>query len=301
MRTLALSVFLALTACGGKTPVAITAPTPAATSADATAIAAKLEEAQGMWAARSDASKLHATLLAYEEVLAMDPANRTALQRLTRGWYLYGDAHADEKETKIERWGKAIEYGATCLALNPDIAERIQQGERERDAVASATIADVPCLYWSASAIGKWGKIQGLSKTLKNLPTVKAYIGRAEELNATFYHYGPARYWGSYYAVLPSFAGQDLDRSAEYFTASIEGAPDYLGTRVLRATYLAVATENVAMFDEDIRFVLDAPEGIGGPVAQENTLEKIKAQNLLDQRSELFSRSAIEAAAGGME
>lgn len=301
MRTLALSLVLALSACSGKSPVAITAPTPAATSADAEMISAKLEEAQGMWAARTDASKLHATLLAYEEVLAMDPTNRDALQRLTRGWYLYGDAHATEKDVKVERWGKAIEYGSRCLALNADIAERIQQGERERDAVASATEADVPCLYWSASAIGKWGKIQGLSKTLKNLPTVKAYIGRAEELNPTFYHYGPARYWGSYYAVLPSFAGQDLERSAEYFEASIEGAPDYLGTRVLRAEFLAVATEDVALFDSDIQFVLDAPEGIGGSVAPENVLEKIKAQDLLERRSELFSRSAIEAAAGGME
>ena len=301
MRTLALSVFLALTACGGKSPGAITAPIPAATSADEAMVAAKLAEAEGMWAAREDAAKLHATLLAYEEVLAMDPVNRTAIQRLTRGWYLYGDAHTSEKEQKVERWGKAIEYGARCLALNPDIAERIQQGERERDAVASATAADVPCLYWSASALGKWGKIQGLSKTLKHLPTVKAYIGRAEALNPTFYHYGPARYWGSYYAVLPSFAGQDLARSAEYFAASIEGAPDYLGTRVLRAEYLAVATEDVAMFDQDIRFVLDAAEGIGGPVAPENVLEKIKAQNLLEQRSQLFSSSAIQAAAGGTE
>ena len=174
-------------------------------------------------------------------------------------------------------------------------------GNAERDAVASATEADVPCLYWTASALGKWGKIQGLSKTLKHLPTVKAYIGRAEELNPTFYHYGPARYWGAYYSVLPSFAGQDLEKSAEYFEASIEGAPDYLGTRVLRAENLAVATENIALFDADIQFVLDAPDGMGGSIAPENAQEKLKAQSLLDRRSELFNRRVIEAADGGME
>lgn len=301
MRTLALTLVIALSACGGKSPGAIAPPSAAAPTADQAMVAEKLAEAEGLWGARADSAKLNADLLAFEAVLEMDPTNRKALQRLTRGWYFYGDAHTDDKDVKVERWAKAIEYGSRCLALNPDIAQRVQQGERERDAVTSATEADVPCLYWTASALGKWGKIQGLSRTLKHLPTVKAYISRAEELNPDFYHYGPARYWGAYYAVLPSFAGQDLEKSAEYFAASIEGAPDYLGTRVLRAEMLAVATENITMFDEDIRFVLDAAEGIGGPVAPENAKEKEKAQSLLDRRSELFTRSAIEAADGGME
>ena len=58
------------------------------------------------------------------------------------------------------------------------------------------------------------GQGQSLSKTLKFLPTVKAYMSKTEELDSTYYFHGPARYWGAYYAALPSFAGQDLDKSS---------------------------------------------------------------------------------------
>lgn len=300
MRTLALTFAMALSACGGKNPGAYTAPAAAPTAEEA-AIDSAVAAADEMWEARGDAAKLHAALQAYEAVLELDPGNRQALTRLTRGWYFYGDAFSDDKDEKIERWGNAIEYGKRCLALNSDFASRIEAGEKEKDAVVAATESDVPCLYWTASALGKWGKIQGLARTLRHLPTVKAYIGRAEELNPTFYHYGPARYWGAYYAVLPSFAGQDLERSAEYFAASIEGAPNYLGTRVLRAEMLAVATEDVALFDSDLQYVLDADANVAGRIAPENTQEQEKARRLIEQRSELFGRRAIEAADGGTE
>ena len=40
---------------------------------------------------------------------------------------------------------------------------------------------------------------------------------RVEELQPDYFYGAVYRYWGAYYAGLPSFAGQDLDRSKRMF------------------------------------------------------------------------------------
>lgn len=297
MRTaLALLTLATLSACGGKHPGAYNAAASASAETNETdeAVAA----ADALWEERVDEAKLQAALDAYAKVHEADPSNRHALIRLTRGWYFWGDAFSDDKDTKVERWGKSIEYGTKCISLNQDVASQIQQGAKEKDAIQAATKEDAGCIYWTATALGKWGKIQSLSKTLKHLPTVKAYVAKVDELDKSYYHYGPARYWAAYYAALPSFAGQDLEKSAEYFEAAIEAAPYYLPTRVLRAEYLAVATQDVAMFDADLAHVLAADPDMkpGAGITAENMKDVEKAEALKAKRHELFDKKAIEAA-----
>ncbi|MBW1881019.1 MAG: hypothetical protein JRJ84_21915, partial [Deltaproteobacteria bacterium] len=179
---------------------------------------------------------------------------------------------------------------------NQAFADAIAAGEKEKEATTHATVEDVPCLYWTSSALGKWAKAQSLSKTLKHLPTVKAYISKVEELQPEYYHFGPARYWGAYYSALPSFAGQDFEKSAAYFQTSIDGAPNYLGTLVLRADYLAVPSSDIATFDGDLAAVLAADTSVLPEVTPENIKEQEKARALIEKRSELFPRKVLEAA-----
>ncbi|MEM6927051.1 MAG: TRAP transporter TatT component family protein, partial [Myxococcota bacterium] len=190
-------------------------------------IESRTEAADALWAERVDEAKLLEALTAYEAVLEADPNNQHALHRLTRGLYFHATGFPPEdNDEKIARLDRAIQYGTRCIGLNEQISEAIEvNGEKERDAVRLATMDDVPCLYWTASSLGQWGRASGIAKTLKHIPTVKAYMTKIEELDESFFNYGPARYWGAYYAVLPGFAGRDLDKSAEYFKTSIEKAP----------------------------------------------------------------------------
>jgi tetratricopeptide (TPR) repeat protein len=286
-------VLATLVACG-KNPGAYETAAPAEAASDVD-VAPLLEKADALWDKRVETASLEEAIAAYEEALAADPTNRHAVTRLVRAWYFYGDSHTTEKDAKIERWGKAIEYGKRCLALNEDFANRMNAGEKEKDAVSSTNRNDAPCMYWTASAIGKWGKIQGIAKALGNLPTVKAYISRVEQLDTQYFHYGPARYWATYYAVLPSFAGRDFDKSTSYFEASIAGAPGYLPTYGLRAANLAVGTGNLEMFHSDIQTILDFDVTSIPELEPENTLEVIKAKALLENRDELFDKKVIEA------
>ncbi|MCB9678886.1 MAG: hypothetical protein H6737_27540 [Alphaproteobacteria bacterium] len=291
MRTLPVVAFTVLAACGGKHPGSYETAKAGSDAASNPLVT----EADALWEERVDVAKLEMALKKYEEAHTADPANRHALVRLTRGWYFYGDGHASDNDTKVERWGKAIEWGAKCLALNEEFANRVNSGEKEKDAVTVATKDDVPCLYWTASALGKWGKAQGLAKTLKHLPTVKAYMSKTEELDPQYYHYGPARYWGAYYAALPSFAGQDLDKSKQYFDAAIEGAPYYLPTQALRAEFWAIPAQDPKQFKADLEAVIaaDANAKPEASVTPENTLEQKKAKDLLEKMSEFFDKKAL--------
>lgn len=280
-------------ACG-KSPAAYQAASApvAAAAAEAGVVDTLVAEADAAWAERLDEARLRAALASFEQVIATDPSNRHALLHLTRGWYFLGDLHLSEKEAKIAAWEKAIGFGKQCLALNPDFAQRVQN-EAEKDAIVAARKDDAPCIYWLASALGKWGRIQGIAKVLGQLPTVKAYIAKVEELDPQYFHYGPARYWGAYYSS-SSFTRDD-EKSKSYFQASVDGAPYYLPTRGLRAEQYAVMTKNFALFAEDVQFIL-AFDPSGNPdLVPENTLEKKKAQALWDRRSELFEADAIAA------
>jgi tetratricopeptide (TPR) repeat protein len=255
-----------------------------------------VSKADALWDERVDEAKLEEALDAYEEALKLGGSERHVLTRLTRGWYFWGDAFSSDKDVQIERWSRALEYGNQCIALNSAIATARANGQKDKDTAALAKEEDVPCLYWTATALGKWGKAKGIANTMAQLPTVKAYIAKVEELDPSFYHYGPARYWGAFYAALPSFAGQDLARSATEFEKSVQGAPYYLPTRVLRAEYLAVATEDIKVFDQDLVHVLTADPGVEPRVRAENVKDQEKARALLARRAELFPKDVIAAA-----
>ena len=244
--------------------------------------------ADNLWEGRVDGAKLEQALAAYETSLAASPNDRHALSRLVRGWYFYGDAFTDDADTKIERWQKAIGFGNRCLAINADFSAKVKSGEKEREAASTLQKDDVPCMYWTSTALGKWAKIQGITTTLKHVPTVKAYMSRVDELDPSYFNYGPARYWGAYYAALPGFAGKDLEKSKTYLAASIEGAPNYLGTRVIRADFLAPQQKDLAGFDADLKFVLEADPNALPEIAPENTKEQEKAKKLIGKRGDLF-------------
>jgi len=296
MRKSSQLIFLAAltTACGGKHPGKY--QTLAVETTNTEGADALIAEADSLWEQRADLDKLTAAVDKYKKAIEANPKNRYAHERVVRGTYFIADAFTDEKEAKIAQLLTSIEWGKRSLAINDEFASRINGGEKEKDAIVSATKADAPCLYWTASALGKWAKANGIAKALKHIPTVKAYISKVEEMEPSYWHHGPTRYWGAYYSVIPSFAGRDLDKSSQYFDQTMSDSPNYLGSYVLRAENLAVANQDITQFDADLKKVLDFDLATQPDLAPENGREQIKAKALLEQRGELFDRKVLEAA-----
>jgi hypothetical protein len=243
-----------------------------------------------LWNQRDDAEKLKAALGKFEAAYNADPTNRDAAILLTRGWYFWGDVKTAVPEEKLAAWDTAVQWGGRCMAVNSEFAELMKKGdETERTAIRVMQEDDAGCLYWAASALGKWAKLKGFSTLLKHKDTAKAYIARVEELDENYFYAGPDRYFGAVYAVAPSFAGGDLSKAVVRFDESIELQPGYLGTKVLKAEYYATKMQDAELFEALLDEVIAAdPEAIP-ELGPENRAEQLKAKNLKAMKSDFFA------------
>lgn len=247
-------------------------------------------EAEAAWANRGDKAQLQLAMQKYEALYATNPTDRDVAMHLLRGWYFLGDGHETEKEAQLAAWAVAIEWGKKCLAINPEFTALLAKGdETEATAARAFQASDVPCLYWMSSSLGKWAKSSGIGTTLKHLPTVKAYMTRVGELEPTFYYSGPDRYWGAYFSAIPSFAGQDLQKSRDHFDKSLAAYPDYLGTHVLLAGEWAVKKQDKATFEKELNWVIQQPTDRLPEVKPEMEAEQRKATALLAREGDLFA------------
>jgi hypothetical protein len=284
---LVAATVLVTIACGSKHKGSYeTSPAAAATGTGDAAM--EMETAQTLWDLRSDAAKLQEALDIYTSVVTANPAQKEALLRLVRGYYFLGDAHKPEMEDKLTAWNTAINFGKQCIGTNETFTSLIEKGEGEDEAARALELEDVPCTYWTAAALGKWAKNQGLGTTLKNIPIAKAWMSRIEELDADYFFGGAPRYWGAYYAAIPSFAGQDLALSKEYFDKAIAAHPNHFGNHVLLADYWATRTQDIVTFDAQLKWVLSQPVDVIPELIPEQEAEVQKARDLIAKRDELF-------------
>ena len=173
--------------------------------------------------------------------------------------------------------------------MNTDFVAGVEAGEGEGLAGAACTIDDVPCMYWMASASGKWARAESLTTMLQYKDQIYMWMGYLNELDDQFFYTASSRYLGAYWAALPSFAGQDLDKAEQFFQTAIEANPDHFGNRVLYADYWAKKTQNRAVFTEQLTFVVNGDASVIPGLEPEQIAEQAKAQFLLDNVDEYFA------------
>jgi len=123
---------------------------------------------------------------------------------------------------------------------------------------------------------------------LANKDKYRAAMERCLMLDPGYFHGGPDRYFGAFYAVAPSFAGGDLSKSEEHFHRAFAAAPDYLATKVLMAENLAVKRQDRALYERLLQEVLAASDGVMPGLEPETRVEKQKAAELLQQADDKF-------------
>jgi len=192
-------------------------------------------------------------------------------------------------EEKKRLWEVGVAWGEKAMATNPEFKKRvIDNGEKIEDVLKYLTKNEIESIYWTASNLGKWGKNSGIATVLKYKTRIKNMINRVGELDSNFFHGAFNRYWGAYYAVAPSFAGGDMDKSIENFRKSIKIEPNYLGNYVLVASYWAVKKGDKKLFKDELNKVLKMNPLKLKVVGPENILEQRKAKKLLENMEELF-------------
>ena len=153
------------------------------------------------------------------------------------------------------------------------------------DKLATAPASLVPALYWWAANLGRYLATKPVLVRLEKRDVLETVMHRILALEPNYFHGGPYRFFGAFYALLP---GVELDRSAGYFEQAIKENPYYLGTYTLRAQYYHTKAGNRDLFHEDLTFVIEADPAQLPDVTPENLFEQTLAKKLLEQEPYLF-------------
>ena len=259
------------------------------------------QQADEAWKKRDEKASVEAAIAAWEKAVALNPGDAATLAKLSHGYYFLADGHLRaDKEAYLANFEKGVSYGERALAAaNPKFKEHVVAGGKVEDGMQflTGTPVEVEAAYWYAASLGKWARAKGCAVTLGNKDRIRAVMTRVLELDTEttfgkqgFFHGAVDRYFGSFYAVAPGFAGGDMEKSKAHFEKSLEKAPYYQGTRVLYADTWATKKGDRALFDKLLKEVIEAPEQgpEGTDIAPELKIEKDKAKELQAKADERF-------------
>ncbi len=296
------ALMLMLVACStGRQSTWEVKPTEAAKAEGDTfeALSAQGDEA---WKKRDDKPSCEAAIAAWEKAVALKPDDAATLAKLAHGYYFLSDAHLRnaDKELYLSTFEKGVGRGEAALAAaNPKFKEHVVGGGKVEDGMQhlTGTPVEVEAAYWYAASLGKWARAKGFAVTLGNKDRIRGVMTRVLELDTEasfgkqgFFHGAVDRYFGSFYAVAPGFAGGDMNKSKAHFEKALEKAPYYPGTRVLYADTWATKQGDRALYDKLLAEVLATPDQgpDGTDIAPEIKVEKEKARELQAQAGERF-------------
>ncbi len=251
-------------------------------------VAGLRKEALELWSGRLEQTKLEEALAKFERLHTVNPSDLETLIYLTRGYYFLADSHIQDVEQKKKKYEKGASFGEKAMAINTNFKDAVKGGKEVDEALTYLTKAEVPAMYWTAANLGKWAKATGIAAALKYKNKLKAMVSRVEELEPDYFFAAPARYWGGFYAVAPSFAGGDMKKSISSFEKSLKFAPEYQGTKVLMAEVYFTKQDKKEEFEKILKEVLASKFDNHPEIGPENALEKKKAEKLLAKMNDLF-------------
>lgn len=288
------ATFALSSACAGRTAVWERDQKQAAgpaSDASQDELASLETSAASFWAERLQLDKAEAAMKAYAELAKRAPSAERYAQ-LSRAYYFVADSHyslANRTEEMLKLYEAGVEAGEQGLVLSsPAFAQKMRDGAKVELAIKLTDKASVPSIYWYAVNLGKWAKAQGLTKMLFYKDKIRAYMTHCVALDETYFYGAPLRYFGTFYAVAPGYAGGDLKKSEESYEKSLKVEPNYLATKVLMAENLAPKKQDRAMFDRLLKEVGAADVNVIADLIPEQTQEKKKAEKLATQAEDLF-------------
>ena len=248
---------------------------------------------EAAWAQRDELAQVDTAIQQFQAAVEAEPGDHESWVKLSRALYFKSDCHLRFQDGADEQFLASFEQGTQAaehalVALSADFGERMRAGTRIEEAVDTLDASAVPALYWRSSNLGKWASAKGFATLLSYKDEIRAIMQRCLDLDPTYNHYGPDRYFGVFYGRAPSFAGGDLEQSREHFETSMEHEPNYFATHVLMAQDYAIKAQDRALFDQQLQWVLSHDPESMPELAPENRCEQRKARELLENADEHF-------------
>jgi hypothetical protein len=296
----AVCAAMPLAACG---PSLARAPAPKAAALDdgqRARQASAVADGDRAWAGRADRALLEAAIAGWERALTVDGRDWQTAIKLSRALHLLADgwlAVAGDRDGRIRTLERGMQAAETGMAAaSPAFAAAVTGGADVEDAAGRLSAAHVGLVYWYASNLGSWIDAQGRMAGMKYRGRIEALMRRVHTLDPTYHFHGADRFFGAYYAALPGFLGGSVAKCEQHFLAAQRGAPEFPGTYLLMAQFLAPAKNDPAAFDRYLAAVLDAqactadgPRPCIAPgLEPEVAIDQKKARALAQRKSDLF-------------
>jgi len=249
-----------------------------------------IKEGELYWEKRVNPKSAKMATLYFEKAFELNPQNFELTVSLSRAYYFQGyyiEIDPAKRDTLYLKGASAALTGFqnTAFFQSFDDTASIDNLKLQITAIRKAPVETIPALYWWAANFGRYLTTKPVLKRIESREIIETAMHRIATLDEDYYYGGPTRFFGTFYSRLP---GVPLDRAKSNFDQSLSDSPDYLGTRVLRARYYHTKLGNQDLFEEDLKYVINADPSILPDAMPENLFEQEKAKELLKHTSILF-------------
>jgi hypothetical protein len=237
------------------------------------------QQAQEKWDQRGDPAALKQAISIYEQGYRQEPSYILA-ERLAYANYFLADAF-EQGDQKMSGYYAGYEWGIKALCYDPGFKKRfIDQKQGMGDAIKGVPKEYAGGIFWTATCIGKWGKMHNIFKVLSTSKQARKMVEYLYSIDKTYYYGGPARWLGAFFAIAPGIAGGDMKKSKAFYEEALAMAPQYFATKVLMAENYYSKLKDRADYDKMLDEVIGGEAGEIQEIAIEQKTEQDKALKL---------------------
>lgn len=226
-----------------------------------------------------DKAQLQAAIEIYAKAYPDKPSYELA-ERISYAYYFLADAF-EQDDQKAKDYYTGYEWGIKALCYDPGFKQRfVDQKQGMGDAVKGVPKEYAGGIFWTATCIGKWGKMHNIFKILSTSKQARKMVEYLYSIDKAYYYGGPARWLGAYYAIAPGIAGGDMKKSKAFYDEALGMAPLYFATKVLMAENYYAKLKDRTNYDRMLDEVINGEAEAVPDVAIEQKVEQGKALRL---------------------
>ncbi len=246
-------------------------------------------KAKELFLHRDDIAQLDESIKLMEGIVAKEK-DYGIMVLLSRAYYFQAEFE-DDKEKKLAIYDKGTKAGENVLNTVENFAKAKKKKKEEAEAVKTIGRENLDALYWTAANLAKWAKFASFTQKLSVKARIRYLWDRVMELDPNYFFGGVYRFFGGYYALVPTITGEnDPVKSKEMFDKGIAAAPDYYESKVLFAEAYCThpKVKDKALFEKILNEVINSDVNVNKELVPENKMAVEKAKKLLAQEKELF-------------
>ena len=206
-------------------------------------------------------AKVEALIRTYEAVLKIDPDNYEALWGLGRYYLLLGIAYSRDIEVKKANFVKSAQSCERAMYTDARFKKRIDQGKDVWSACEVLGRKGIEALYYWYSATGFMWKdcFSAIEKVIHlHWPArLKTVLDRMMVIDPQWGGGHPYFGLATYYSVVPSLFGGDMDKASAYFEKAEQAGPNWLYIKWGKAKIYHVKRKDRESFIKDLQWVID--------------------------------------------